>query len=77
MTSSKPFLGFNIDPVLLEHIDEFRFNNRYTSRAKAIDVILRAGMEALCSEYPELDITVKLETGKKAKNDGVNVSASK
>lgn len=71
MPSQKPFLGMNIDEQLLKKIDDFRWNNRFPSRAQAIEVILRAGMTALSSDYPELDLNVKLETGKKEKVDGV------
>ena len=72
MPTNKPFLGINIDAELLQRIDDFRFNNRISSRAKAVDKIIRAGMNALASEYPELDLSTKLETGKKAEHDGMN-----
>ena len=65
MATTKPFLGINIDADLLKRIDDFRYNNRISSRAKAVEKIVRAGMDALASEYPELDLTMKLETGKK------------
>ena len=71
MTTTKPFIGFNIAPELLEKLDDFRFNNRISSRAKALDIILRAGMNALKDQYPELDLDTKLETEKKTGNDVV------
>lgn len=74
MTTNKPFIGFNLDPELLAHLDDFRFNNRIKSRAQAIEIILRAGMDALKDEYPELDLNTKLETGKKTENDVVTKS---
>lgn len=73
MTTSKPFIGFNLEPELLEKLDDFRFNNRIRSRAKALDIIIRAGMDALKDQYPELDPGTKLETGKKTGNDVVTV----
>jgi hypothetical protein len=36
MPSSKPFLSFVIPPALLGAVDEFRFKNKFTSRAQAI-----------------------------------------
>lgn len=74
MTTNKPFIGFNLDPELLAHLDDFRFNNRIKSRAQAIEIILRAGMDALKDEYPELDLNTKLETEKKTENDVVTKS---
>lgn len=74
MTTNKPFIGFNLDPELLAHLYDFRFNNRIKSRAQAIKIILRAGMNALKDEYPELGLSTKLETGKKTENDVVTKS---
>lgn len=65
MPSKKPFVGINMDEDVLRHVDDFRFNNRISSRAKAVDIILRAGMNALKNEYPELDMSVQIETQKK------------
>lgn len=45
--SKKPFLSFVIDEDLLEAIDDFRFSNRYPSRAAAIMALIRAGLKAL------------------------------
>ena len=64
MPSSKPTTTMIFDPEVLEHIDEFRYNNRFPTRSAAINVILRAGMDALKDQYPELDLSVKLETKK-------------
>jgi hypothetical protein len=50
---------------MFDAIEDFRFNNRFANRSQAVLYIIRAGMEALKDEYPELDLSVKLETGKK------------
>ena len=71
MTTKKPFLGLNIDKQLLDRIEDFKWNNRISSRAKAIEIILIAGMNAMKDEYPELDLNAKLETGKKDADDVV------
>lgn len=44
--SKKPFLSFVIDEELLKAIDDFRFENRYPSRAAAIMALLRRGLQA-------------------------------
>lgn len=51
---------------IFDAIEDFRFNNRFANRSQAILYIIRAGMDALKEEFPELDLNVKLETGKKA-----------
>lgn len=45
MPSKKPFLNFVIEPDLLERIDEYRFKNRFESRAAAIKYLLRVALE--------------------------------
>lgn len=40
MASQKPFLNFVIEPELLKMIDDFRFENRFQSRAAAIKWLL-------------------------------------
>lgn len=40
MPSEKPFLHFNVEPELLERIDNFRFEHRFDSRAAAIKWLL-------------------------------------
>jgi hypothetical protein len=40
MGSEKPFLHFIVDSALLKRIDEFRFKNRFESRAAAIKWLL-------------------------------------
>jgi len=39
--SDKPKLIFNIDPDLLEAIDDFRYANRFPSRASAVIWLLQ------------------------------------
>lgn len=56
---------------MFERLEDFRFNNRFSNRSQAILFIVKAGMNALKDEYPELDMSVKLETGKKPAHDGV------
>lgn len=40
MPSKKPFLSFVIDTELLNKVDDFKFKNRFTSRAAAIKWLL-------------------------------------
>ncbi len=40
MASDKPFLSFVIEPELLKRLDDFRFKNRFESRAAAIKWLL-------------------------------------
>jgi hypothetical protein len=39
-TSKKPYLNFIIEPELLESVDDFRFKNRFPTRAAAIKWLL-------------------------------------
>jgi metal-responsive CopG/Arc/MetJ family transcriptional regulator len=38
--SEKPILNFVVDRELLERLDEFRFENRFDSRAQAVKWLL-------------------------------------
>jgi hypothetical protein len=40
MADDKPILNFYIDPALLKRIDDFRFKQRFESRAAAIKWLL-------------------------------------
>ncbi len=40
MGSDKPFLSFLVDDALLKRLDDFRFKNRFESRAAAIKWLL-------------------------------------
>ena len=45
MPSDKPFLAFVIDPKLLKRVDDFRFKNRFPSRAAAVKWLLAFGLD--------------------------------
>ena len=45
MPSDKPLINFVVDSELLERIDEFRFSNRFSSRAAAIKHLISSGLE--------------------------------
>ena len=75
MPTKKKLLTIVLDDVTYNALADFRFNNRIKSESKAGLQILLAGMNAMKDEYPELDLSTKLETGKKQKMDGV-VSAN-
>ena len=38
--SDKPYLNFVIDPELLKRLDDFRFRQRFATRAAAIKLLL-------------------------------------
>jgi hypothetical protein len=40
MAAEKPLLNFLVEPDLLKRIDDFRFKNRFDSRAAAIKWLL-------------------------------------
>ena len=65
MPTKKRTISIVLDDDTARHFDDFRFNNRIKTDSKAGYMLLRAGMEALKEEYPELDMSVHLETGKK------------
>ena len=68
MPTKKPMTTVVFDDDMFERIEDFRFNNRFASRSQAVVYLVKAGMEALKDEYPELDVSTKLETGKKQKD---------
>jgi metal-responsive CopG/Arc/MetJ family transcriptional regulator len=45
MPSKKPFLGFVVKESLLKKIDDFRFENRFESRAAAIKWLLEEALK--------------------------------
>ena len=45
MSNKKQFLNFNVDKPLLKKIDDFRFENRFESRAAAIRFLLEKALE--------------------------------
>jgi len=44
--SEKPYLNFVIEPDLLKRVDDFRFKQRFTTRAAAIKWLLDAALKA-------------------------------
>lgn len=68
MPTKKKVLTIILDEQTSKALEDFRFNNRIKSESKAGYMLLIAGMNALKDEYPELDLNVKLETGKKQKD---------
>ena len=71
MPAKKPVVAVVMDDDLNKRIEDFQFTNRFRNKSSAVVFILRAGMKALAAEYPELDESVSIETGKKPQNDGV------
>ena len=65
MVTSKPMTTIIFDDDTFKRIDDFRFNNRFQSRSQAVMFLIRAGMNALKDEYPELDVESKTENEKK------------
>ena len=65
MPTKKPMTTVVFDEDTYLRIEDFRFNNRFPNRSQAVLFLVKAGMEALKEEYPELDVNTKLETGKK------------
>ena len=47
MPTKKPRFCITVDEELLKKIDDFRFENRYNSRAQATLELIRLGIEAL------------------------------
>lgn len=76
MPTKKPIVAVVLDEDIYRRLEDFQFNNRFKNKSSAICFVINAGMKALAGEYPELDVETKLETGKKAQVDGLNVSKS-
>lgn len=68
MPTKRPVTTIVFDDDIFDRIEDFRFNNRFPNRSQAVLFLVKAGMNALKDEYPELDISIKLETGKKQEN---------
>jgi len=45
MGSEKPFLHFVLEPELLKRVDDFRFKNRFDSRAATIKWLLTYALD--------------------------------
>ena len=46
MPSKKPLITLVVDEKFLEQIDDFRFDNRISSRSEAIRILVEAGLKA-------------------------------
>jgi len=46
MPSEKPHIVFVADEDLLKRIEDFRFDNRISSRSEAIRLLIEAGLKA-------------------------------
>jgi hypothetical protein len=46
MGTDKPLLNFVIEPDLLKRVDDFRYKNRFPTRAAAIKWLLKAALDA-------------------------------
>jgi len=46
MPSKLPILNFVIEPELLKRVDDFRFKNRFPTRAAAVKWLLNAAITA-------------------------------
>jgi hypothetical protein len=44
--SEKPYLNFVIEPDLLKRVDDFRFKQRFATRAAAVKWLLDAALKA-------------------------------
>lgn len=63
MPSKKPRYSIIIDDDMLEEIDDFRYDNRFSSRAKATERLIALGLEA----YNEMSDDEKKAEKEKAK----------
>jgi uncharacterized protein YgiM (DUF1202 family) len=72
MPTKKPVVAVILDEETNRKLEDFQFNNRFKNKSSAVAFVIQAGMKALSEEYPELDLNVKTETGKKAPVDGLN-----
>lgn len=68
MSTSKPFIGGNFPQEIADAIEDCFYANRFKSKSQVIEMILRAGMDALKDEYPELNLS-KPKIEKKAQNN--------
>ena len=55
MSTSKPMTTIIFDDDTFRRIEDFRFSRRFSSRSQAVLYLIKAGMDALKDEYPELD----------------------
>ncbi|WP_374187482.1 ribbon-helix-helix domain-containing protein [Priestia aryabhattai] len=53
MPTKKPIISVVLDEEMLKKVDDFQFGNRIQSRSKALNEIIRKGMEQLEKEQNE------------------------
>ncbi|EOQ18627.1 hypothetical protein [Bacillus cereus] len=53
MATEKPRFTITVDEKLLKELDDFRFENRYSTRTQATIELIRLGLETLKQE-PQL-----------------------
>lgn len=53
MPTEKPRITVVVDDDMLEHIEDFRFENRYPSRSAAMVELIRLGIEQIKKEQAE------------------------
>jgi len=53
VATQKPTVSVILEEEMLKKIDDYQFNNRIQSRSKALNEIIRLGMEALESKQQE------------------------
>lgn len=46
MPTKKPLITLVVDEKFLEKIDDFRFDNRISSRSEAVRILVEAGLKA-------------------------------
>lgn len=53
MATKKPTVSVILDEKTLEKIEDYQFNNRMSSRSKALNDIIKLGIEAMEREQKE------------------------
>ena len=66
MATNKPRYTVSVDDELFEKIEDFRFANRYNTRAEATVALLEIGLKALDSLSPE-ELSAKVQEFKKTR----------
>ena len=52
MPTEKPRFTITVTDEMLKEIDDFRYENRYPTRTKAVNELFRLGIEQLKKEKP-------------------------
>lgn len=65
MPTEKPRYCITVDDELLQEIDDFRFENRYSSRSAATLDLIRLGLEQLKKEPTKIKKSEKNNSSKK------------